>query len=208
MKMVEIKKSFPVFNYDELSEKAKWKVRNWYEEEFRNFGIKDWTREMNDTLSEKFSNSDLHVQWSLCGLQGDGVNIYGTLNLTDALEVVKGKLGLSPKEIKALEFYTREIKSNSLKENRFYSYCLIDSETIYGELTDSLEWDCIRDIQYKALKEFAREISGYLRGLCMDWESEGWEFLCLTSEEEVREDCYDNHWYFTEDGSFYGGFEE
>lgn len=208
MKMVEIKKSFPVFNYDELSEKAKYKVRNWYEENFSDYRAEELTREMNDTLSEKFPNSDLQVQWSLCCVQGNGVNIYGTLNFTDALEVVKGKLELSSKEIKTLEFYAREIKSIPLKENKSYSYCLIDSETIYEELTDSLEWDCVRGIKYKVLEEFAREISRYLRGLCIDWESEGWEFLYLISEGDVREDCYNNHWYFTEEGSFYGGFEE
>lgn len=74
-------KEIKVFTFPELNGEAKEKAKEWY----LNDETLSWelTDSYESDLSCIFPNSDLKVQWSLSYCQGDGVNIYGSVNMED-----------------------------------------------------------------------------------------------------------------------------
>ena len=75
--MKTIKRKYNTYDFSELNESAKERVRQWYlDDDMRS---SDWENEIEQDLMIMFPNSDLHIQFSLNSCQGDGVNIYGNL---------------------------------------------------------------------------------------------------------------------------------
>ena len=70
------------YNYSELSEDAKEKVKNWYLFDL-DMHYELFYEDIKMYLSEQFPDSDLQLCYSLASCQGDGLNIYGKLNLYD-----------------------------------------------------------------------------------------------------------------------------
>ena len=72
------------YSYEELNEDAKAKVKQWYlEDPIRN---ENFYEDVKNYLKENFPRSELEVTYSLGYCQGDGLNIYGKVNLYDFLE--------------------------------------------------------------------------------------------------------------------------
>lgn len=84
--METITKVFNVYDYTELSESAKEKVREWYLDD--DLRPEMFTESIDIWLSENFKNSELKVQYSLNYCQGDGLNIYGKVYLDELYEKV------------------------------------------------------------------------------------------------------------------------
>lgn len=79
--MRKITVEYTVYDYSELSKEAKQKVKDWHlNNPFRSNDFSDICAEF---LSACFPKSDLKTQFSLQYCQGDGLNIYGKLNLKD-----------------------------------------------------------------------------------------------------------------------------
>lgn len=74
-------KEIKAYTFPELTGEAKEKAKEWY----LNDETLSWelTNNYESDLSCIFPNSDLKVQWSLSYCQGDGVNIYGSVNMED-----------------------------------------------------------------------------------------------------------------------------
>ena len=112
--MREIIKKFNVYQYSELSDEAKAKVRSWYVDD--PVRSEELTFLINQDLKNLFPNSKLKVEWSLSYCQGDGVNVYGDLCFMDLVNMVQNHLCgdyykafenfFSPKEIKTAKFYS------------------------------------------------------------------------------------------------------
>lgn len=106
--METITKVFNVYDYTELSESAKEKVREWYlDDDLRPQMFKE---SIDMWLSENFKDSELEVQFSLSSCQGDGLNIYGKVYLDELYEKVSERLdfNLSEKEKKFIKWvFTR-----------------------------------------------------------------------------------------------------
>ena len=81
--MRAINVTYKVYDFAELSEDAKNKVKAWYLNSF--YQNEEFSDRCKEELSHRFPKSDLKVQFSLGYCQGDGVNVYGTLNLKDVL---------------------------------------------------------------------------------------------------------------------------
>lgn len=81
-KITEIRK---LYKFDELSQAAKEKVRDWYLEGQSELSY-IFTDDCLIRLKELFPNSDLKVQYSLSYCQKDGFNIYGEIRLDELLE--------------------------------------------------------------------------------------------------------------------------
>ena len=79
--MRTVTKTYNVYKYNELSEDAKEKVKQWYLDD--DFSPQEFENSCMDALNRLFPNSDLKVQFSLSACQGDGFNIYGKLDLSD-----------------------------------------------------------------------------------------------------------------------------
>lgn len=74
-------KEIKVFTFPELNGEAKEKAKEWYlNDEILSLEL---TNDYKNDLSYIFPRSELEVQWSLSYCQGDGVNIYGSVNIED-----------------------------------------------------------------------------------------------------------------------------
>lgn len=104
--MRKITVEYTVYDYSELSKEAKQKVKDWHlNNPFRSNDFSDICAEF---LSACFPKSDLKTQFSLQYCQGDGLNIYGKLNLKDIAsdelaEYLPADIVFTEKEKKALK---------------------------------------------------------------------------------------------------------
>lgn len=105
-KITEIRE-FNVYKFDELSQAAKEKVRNWYLEGQSELSY-IFTEDCMERLKELFPNSNLEVQYSLAYCQGDGFNIYGEIRLDELLEKIAENF--TEKEMKFFKWAFNEWK--------------------------------------------------------------------------------------------------
>lgn len=206
--MREILLRFNVYRYDELTPAAKERVRQDYlNESFRN---EDFNRQFDWDLEALFPNSDLKHQYDLGCCQGDGVNVYGRVDLTD-LYTIHEKVPaynqltvFSDKELAHIDHYYSVVRACiCLPMNFRYSYCICDrldfAEDWIGELQD-MDY---KNIDRKLIRRFEKQVGELFCTYCKDKEREGYEYLYNISDEEMKEMADANDWEFYEDGRFY-----
>ena len=201
--METITRNYVVYDYSELSEEAKEKVKEWYIDDDCRSDI--FTEDIEYFLSENFSESELKVQYSLGYCQGDGLNIYGKLYLCDMLDKITFE-GYTEKEKRFIVWlFTKWNKYFSVKipANNHYCYCIADQLDIRYDLEYDLEYDHIRDINYEAIRKFEIDIIDYFEKLCSDYEEAVYKYFYDPDEEEIADTCEANEWKFTEDGEFF-----
>lgn len=199
--METITREYTVYSYSELSEEAKEKVREWYiDDNDRCYILSDcW----NGSLEYDFISSDLKVQWSLNYCQGDGVNIYGKLMLSDMMDKIDFKL-YTKKEIRFIEWVIREYNPViTLPQNYHYAYCMADRIDLESDLLWDMKNNGIKNIKRDVLEKLNNDIIAYFENLCGHWEMSGYEYLYEPDEEEIIEACEANEWKFTEEGRFF-----
>ena len=210
--MRTIIKKFNVYQYSELSEKAKEKVRFWYiDDPFRSEQLTDM---INEDLENLFPNSKLKVQWSLCNCQGDGVNIYGDLDVMDLINLIQNHICgdtykkyenfFSAKEIKTIKSYSGYCGDVDLPSNRRYSYCCVDMIDLADDWFDILLNEYyFRNINCNLLHKLEKFVIDIIEEYCRDWETVGDKYLYEPEEDEIEEICEANEWEFLEDGTYY-----
>lgn len=88
--MKTIVKKFNIYQYSELNEEAKEKVRIEYlENPIRKEGFINMIYE---DLKNLFPSSELKVQWELSYSYRDGVNVYGNLDIMDLVNMIQNNL--------------------------------------------------------------------------------------------------------------------
>lgn len=209
--MKVVTRKYKVYKYSELGEAAKEKVKEWYlDDDARPQML---TETFKESLSAHFPDSNLNVQWSLSNCQGDGVNIYGTVNidnlfafLTDENSGYKDRL--TDDEICRL----REIDSIcgieiDLPVNRHYCYSMANylefAEDTYENVKDYCDADYDIDGAEVLLKKFESVVKNVFKQMSSDFEMSGYRYLYEIDDEEVQESCEANEWMFLEDGSFF-----
>ena len=199
--METITREYTVYSYSELSEEAKEKVREWYIDDIeRCYSLSDcW----NEYLTYEFRRSDLKVQWSLNYCQGDGVNVYGKLMLSDMMN----KIDFEPyttKEFRFIEWVIKEFNPEiTLLQNDHYGYCMADRINLESDLLWEMEYNGIKNIKRDVLEKLNNDIMAYFENLCSQWETSGYEYLYEPDEEEIIEACEANEWKFTEEGKLF-----
>lgn len=209
--MRTITKSFKVYNYNELSEEAKEKVKEWYLDD--DTRVWDFSDMCNEDLKELF-RSDLKVQYSLSYCQGDGLNIYGEVEAEEIFKCLEEHRAgtqfaqfenmLTEKEKKTILHYADECGKIKLEQNRRYSYSLADYIDIVEEWEYQLEnYSCFKNINTEALQKFEKLVRGIFYKLCKDYEKNGYNYFYEVDEEELAEVCNINGWEFYESGEFF-----
>ena len=100
-----VTKEYNVYDFSELSEDAKEKAKQWYLDD--DFRPSEFTEIYEQDLQNIFPDSELKLQYSLRYCQGDGLNIYGNLDVNNILNLpTSGFCGN--------EFETTEIKEDDL----------------------------------------------------------------------------------------------
>lgn len=209
--MVKFIKHVKVYSFSELSEEAKEEAKRWYlNDETR---CEDLTLDFESDIGCVFPNSDLNVQWALNSCQGDGVNIYGSVNLDDILtlpgsghapEFDWSQGYLSEKEIRTIRSYMAAYKDSvDIPMNKSYAYCIADRIDLAEDFRYELEDMGFRDIKIEVLEKAEKLVKQIFHQLCMQFEKAGYKHLYEISDEEMEENCNANEYYFYEDGSWF-----
>lgn len=206
--MQQLIKIYNVYSYSELSDEAKEKAKEDYLNDYcRSEAL---TNIYMEDLKNIFPNSDLKIQWSLNGCQGDGVNIYGNLNINDIFNLPNVTdmkwIGdeLTEKEIRTMKFYMSEYQEDIiLPMNRRYCYCYINHIDFSADFYSALENIGIRNINSNVLCKIEGIIRKVIKELCNRYERIGEDYLYNISDEEMEETSEANDWKYFKDGSFF-----
>ena len=202
MKTITITKN--LYTFDELDEKAKERVRQWYLDDPIRTDI--FTEDITEAfLKEEFPESNLKVQYSLNYCQGDGLNIFGALNLYDFLP----KWEANEKEKKTIEFYIdNSIQNYYFTENKKYNYSckFLDRKNIDVDIAEFCE--SLDDMQFKNIKtnlitKFFNDIIDYFEEFDRYFEKNGYKWFYEADDDEIIDCCEANEWFFTENGELY-----
>ena len=100
METFEMTKEFTVYNYCELSEDAKNRVKMEYLKLDRT--PEDFQYMLKENLDDKFERSPLSVNFDFSCRQGSGLNIEGSLEFSDILQIEEICNKFTEKENRAL----------------------------------------------------------------------------------------------------------
>ena len=180
-----------VYKYEELCEKSKERVKTDYLQECRT--ACEFSEICENELSVLFPHSSLRVEYSLSYSQGDGLNIYGVLDLEDALMRVMFDMGDEEQYI-LTKLLDKNHYTYRMRQNGRYSYSICDRHFYVEDLIPENEDD------EAVMSALVRE---NLVELCGTFEQMGYEFFYEVSDEDMREICEANDWEFTADGEFF-----
>lgn len=192
------------YSYNELNNAAKEKVKKWY--------LDDPTRnelfyeDIIIFLKENFPRSDLKVCYSLSYCQGDGLNIYGKLDLFDFLE----KWDEIDENKKIMnEYLNNSNYTFTFEKNNHYCYsCKFVDRQYIGDTIDSfcddLIFNGIKKINSDLIRKFYSDMIDYFENLDEQYKEYGYTYLYECDDDEVAECCEALDWYFTENGEFIG----
>ena len=202
---------YEVYKYNELSEDAKEKVRQWYLEGREPF---IFTEDCEMDLENLFGKNDLKVQYSLGYCQGDGFNIYGKIDAEAILKCLENHNGgsqlekfenvLTDKEKKTILNYANECGEIELPCNNRYCYSLASHIDIADEWEYQLEnYSEYKNINKEVLEKFENLVQGIFEELCDSYEKQGYEYFYEISEEDLEEICEANEYEFLENGKIF-----
>ena len=201
---------YKVYKYNELSDNAKEKVKEWYLNGQDSFAFTEICKE---DLYCLFGKNNLDVQYSLGYCQGDGFNIYGKIGadkIFDCLEKHNGGSHLrrfedvlTKEEKEIILAYAKECGEINLPMNNRYCYYLTNYIDISEEWAWQLKSADYTEINDEVLVKFERLVRGIFTELCRSYEKQGYEFFYEISDEDLEELCDCNGWEFLEDGTIF-----
>lgn len=190
-----------IYTYNELTEEAKEKVKQYYLSDDIRTDL--FSEDCINRITELFPNSALKIQYSLNSCQGDGFNIYGEVFFTDLMEILKDKF--TEKERRFLEWAFEEtgIDSFEMPYNNHYCYCIAFRLEFMENVLDALEYYGMRNIKEKVLEKMNRETRLFFENLCKEFEDAGYDYFYDVSEDELEDWAEANELEFTEDGEIF-----
>lgn len=211
--MKTITKTYNVYTYNELSDEAKEKVKQDYlDDPVRNDLFYE---DCMETIHSLFPQSDLKVQYSLSSCQGDGFNIYGTLDVFNMINLIRNreKLPISllneiEKDIDAFtneelemisQYYNYYCSSIKIPYNTHYCYSQSDYIDFADDWKDQLE-NAEMEYNENIIIKFEDFVKNFFSELNSMFEKDGYEFLYNVSEEEIEDWCEANEYMFLENG--------
>lgn len=205
--MRTITTSYNVYKYNELSEEAKEKVKEWY---LRGQETYIFTENCEQDLRNLFGENELEVQYSLNYCQGDGLNIYGTIHARDIINCLEKHNGgtqledyedvLTAEEKKTILRYAEEIDDLiELPYNNRYCYSLAYRISFAEDWEEELEYYS-ENVDGTLIKKFEMMVQEIFTTLCKGYEVQGYEYFYEISDEDLEEICEVNEWEFLENG--------
>lgn len=211
--MRTVTRTYDIYNYRELTDEAKGKARSWYLNDI--FRPMEFENDYTEDLRYLFKNSSLNLQFSLSYCQGDGLNIYGQLDLEDIFTVISDKSYcgelfkdfwdvLTEHQIKTLRAYMDICgKYIQLPRNCRYSFCIADRTDFAGDWIEQLEYSHYRDIQTDIIFKLEKLVISIFSFLAKCYEEDGYKYLYEVDEDEISEVCESNGWEFLADGRYF-----
>lgn len=192
--MKTVVKKINLFSFNELNNEAKQKVKNWYNENYKE--AYQFSEMCLEQLKNDFGINTLDVEFSLSYSQGDGFCMKGKIIPSEVNEyfwnnIICKKLNQTQKQI-----IKNELNYFVFKKNNFrYSY----AKTVYIE--PIIEYN-----EYKHRKTFnmaMKNIQNWYEKTCKTFEECGYKYFYETTEEEIQEFTEINDLWFTENGNLY-----
>ena len=207
-----ITREYKVYDYMELSADAKETAKEWFLDDD---GLRagDFREIYEDDLRNVFPDSKLKIEFSLSYCQGDGLNIYGDLNINNILNLPKSEFCgdtfdnlidyFTEKELRTIRHYIDECGEDiTLPQNRWYSYCCVDRVDM-DEWSEPLWSAGFRNINEKLIEKLKSYIVKIISRLCKEYENYGYDYLYHVDDEEMQETCEVNGWKFFENGKYF-----
>ena len=156
-------------------------------------------------LKEMFPDSDLKVEYSLSSCQGDGFNIYGKMDIKDAVDFVMSRTDKLNDNARFFNWikglgYTLHLSENKAR----YSYCYVDYNDFAFSILDDFVQDGY-DSNYSNhcgyLDKFDSILKDEIKKLCKEFEENGYNYFYEVEDEEIIETWENNEYEgFYEDG--------
>ena len=207
-----VTREYKVYDYVELSADAKETVKQWFLDDD---GLRTETfRDIyEDDLRNVFPDSKLKIEFSLNYCQGDGLNIYGDLNINNILNLPNsGFCGntfdnlidyFTEKELRTIRHYIDECGEDiTLPQNRWYFYCCVDRINM-DEWSAPLWSAGFRHINEELIGKLKKYIVKIISYFCKEYENYGYDYLYNVDDEEMQETCEVNSWKFFENGKYF-----
>lgn len=202
--------NYEVYKYNELSDKAKEKVKQWYLDGQESY---IFTEMVKEDLYSLFGENDLDVQYDLGYCQGDGFNIYGKIYAEDIFKCLELHNGgeqlaefedvLTDKEKKTILHYAERCGAIELPSNSHYCYCIAKYTEFAEGWEEELEYWEYENINIEALKKFEKLVREIFETLCNSYEKWGYEYFYEVDEETLEEHCEANEYEFLADGTIF-----
>lgn len=191
-----------VYRYCELSEEAKNRVKMEYLELDRN--PEEFQYMLKESLDARFERSPLSVNFNFSYCQGSGLNIEGSLEFSDILQIEEICNKFTEKENRALYFYFEEcyIKPYEFYENRRYAYSCKRADRPYlaPHIMYELEENHVSNINTDLVERVSDAILDYMENLEKDFYDWGMGYFYEISDEEMEEISNENGWEYLEYG--------
>lgn len=179
-----------IYDFDELSDSAKENARRnyldlfHYADDFETFCV-------DDLANNHFPNSDMKVQFSLSYCQGDGFNIYGKMELSDAIDFVLHKTSnFDNKNIRFFKWLKTLGYEIVLPYNNRYGYCCVDHANYAIDIEWLLEYDGYTsdsENHFSMLCDFMEVFKNEIEKLCKEYENDGYKYFYEVEDEEIKE---------------------
>ena len=202
--MKEITRTEIVYDFIELTEKAKENARRAYCESFHEPFM--FTESVKYCLDEKFPNSKLETEYSLSYCQGDGLNVYGQFAISDIINFIRRNYEdydtvLNSKQKRFMNYLAKQDIQVVNRSNSHYCYYTSKAEDIIWSIEIELEGNYYRDIPYDTIQIIANMFDICFKKYCGELEDEGYNFFYEVDDEEIIETWEANEYEgFTEDG--------
>lgn len=184
MRTIEV----PIYTYDELSQSAKDRVKQWLNED-------DWglTELLESDLSDHYCIPDAKLSYSLASCQGDGVSFTGQWEGEEMLSIISKAYegNVPPRLAKALPYFT--LKFTRISHHYAHAY------TVQTELYSDRY---LSDNIYRLIEQAEKVINNYRISICKSLDKTGYaEIEYQYTDEYASETCKRNDYEFYEDGS-------
>lgn len=184
------------YKYDQLSEEAKEKAKEWYGEAFNDahcMNVTEWYKYELDRLGLPTED----ICWRLSYSQGDGMAFYGRVDLLDFL--TKNKL----KSKWYRKLFDRD--GNPLCTVNIVRNCWGTHYDHWNTMTVDMDFNLYggydNDSRAKHLSDFEEFLQDFIRDVSKRLEKEGYDSLEGDMKEDVVRECMAAHEYtFTEEG--------
>ena len=187
-------KKIPVYEFKELNDTAKDKVREWHSQIVSGYNWWDYVvEEWVEKLKEKGINTDIkQVEFSGFASQGDGASFTGTIDVPKFM-LAHGLVG------EFLPIYAEAVSADSnvwaklVRIDRHYCHSRtvdIESSEMTVDIESSEEIYYLEQNILGMCREYMNELYKELQN---EWEHRG-------SDESIIEDCEANNWMFDASG--------
>lgn len=200
-----------LYTYDELDSNAKKNAKERILDMFHTTYL--FAEDCIQDLKNLFGvETNLKVEYSLSCCQGDGLNIYGSIDAKNIIECLeKHNAGdqlkefeniLTEKEKKTILKYAEYCGDIYIPENDRYTYSMANCISLDDWIVE-LESYKFKKINTKAIEKFESMLKGIFENLNTLYENDGYKYFYEIDEQELKEICLENDYEFYEDGTLF-----